>query len=136
MNADDTTYPCTTPQRVCHQNTPTTYPNQRPIARGTKGGPSTTDGRTKGDHVPGTTTSTSVNGTTNSVGEQSYCTSHPANQTTNPSTKSKGKYSRRATSYSALSPYHTNISPGPIGTNRKTNLSREEESTANNTIYG
>jgi hypothetical protein len=61
---------------------------------------------------------------------------HPTNQTTNPSTKKEGKYSQRATSNSSLSHYPTNISHGPIGTNRKTNSSREEESTANNSIYG
>ena len=46
------------------------------------------------------------------------------------------KYSWHATSNSLLSPYTTDISPGPIGTHGKTNLSWEEESTANETVYG
>ena len=78
----------------------------------------------------------SDNGNTNYFGQQSDRTLHPTNQTANPSTKNEGEYSQRATGNSSLSPYPTDISPGPIGTHRKTNLSQEEESTANETIYG
>ncbi len=135
-NADGNTYPHATPWCVCQQNTYTLYPSQQRTARGTKGGPSPTDWRTQGDHIPGTTTPMSVNGTTNYFGQQFNCTLHPTNQTTNPSTKNKGKYSRRATSNSSLSTYPTDISPSPISAHCKTNLNREEESTANETIYG
>jgi hypothetical protein len=130
MYAAKTTYPCDTPRRVCQRNASTAYPGRGPTARGTKGGPSPTDGRTKGDHVPRTTTSTNIIGTTNSFGQQSYRASHPTNQTTNPSTKNEGKYPRRATSHSALSPYSPDISTDPISTNRQTNSNQEEKSTA------
>jgi hypothetical protein len=112
------------------------YPSQQRTTRGTKGGPSPTDGRTKGGHIPGTTTPTSDNDATNYLGQQSNRTLHPTNQSVNPSTKNEGKYSRRAIGNLLLSPYPTDISPSHIGTHRKTNSSQEEESKADETIYG